>query len=114
MGDERTYWPGSPSVGQSGPKAQPDNRSEFHDNQSLAYWSEAVREGPVQRLRYLYARLARANPDERDRIKSRSAELIREAGPTAALSDPHIIELVRELFGARGVDRLRDRAKEAT
>ena len=111
MGDEYSY---RPSVGQSGPKAQPDNRSEQYSNQSLAYWSEAVREGPVQRLRYLYAKLARANPDERERIKSRSAELIREAGAEAAMSDPHIIELVRELFGAPGVDRLRHRTKNPT
>lgn len=107
MGDEYGY---RPSAGQSGPQGQPDNRSEQYNRQSLAYWNEAVREGPVQRLRYLYARLARANTDERDRIKGRAGELIREAGASACMSDPHIIELVRELYGARGVDRLKEGA----
>ena len=104
MGDEFSYQPSAV------PKHSPDSRSEQYDRQSLSHWNEAVREGPVQRLRYLYARLARANVEERERIKVRAGELIREAGAAACMSDPHIIELVRELYGARGVDRLKERA----
>jgi hypothetical protein len=107
MGDEYQY---RPSVGQSGPKAQPDNRSDFAVRNSAEYWAEAVTQNPLNRLRLLDAKLARPDVDV-ELIKGRAAELIREIGAAKVLGDPDCVSLVRQLFGERGVARLRERAK---
>jgi hypothetical protein len=115
MGDEFQY---QPSVGKSGPKGQPDDRSEWAAKQSAAAWEKAVRESPLQRLRYYDALLARAgfssDPAERGRVKDRVAQLIREVGAISVLSDPDVVSMVRELFGEKGVQRLKERANSST
>jgi len=70
-------------------------------------WNSAVRESPLNRLKFYDAQLARGVEVNRDRV----AELIREAGAAAVLSDRDTIGLVRQLWGERAVERLRARAK---
>lgn len=111
MGDVHQYLP---SVAKPGPTGQPGEQETREVQRSRAYWDEAVRQSPLQRLRYYDARLARAgfsgDPAERERVKERVAELIREVGASVVLTDPDVISMVRELFGERGVQRLKDRA----
>ena len=56
--------------------------------------------------RYLDTRLAAGAEIDRERV----AQLVREAGAKAVLSDPDAVGLVRQLWGERAVERLRDRA----
>jgi hypothetical protein len=51
--------------------------------------------------------LARGIEVNRERV----AELVREAGAEAVLSDRDAIGLVRQLWGEKDVERLRDRAR---
>jgi hypothetical protein len=70
-------------------------------------WNELVQQSPLNRLRFYDAQLARGIEVNKDRV----AELIREVGPAAVLSDRDVIGLVRQLWGERAVERLRERAK---
>jgi hypothetical protein len=70
-------------------------------------WNSAVRESPLNRLKFYDAQLARGVEVNRDRV----AELIREAGAAAVLSDRDTIGLVRQLWGERAVEKLRARVK---
>jgi hypothetical protein len=107
MGDEFQYQ--SSSV-QSKSSQKIEDRSEYASRNSADYWAESVTQNPLNRLRLLDAKLARPNADV-DSIKGRAAELIREIGAVKVLSDPDCVSLVRQLFGERGVARLRERAK---
>ena len=111
MGDEYAY---PPSAAKSGPKGLPDERVARAVERSASGWDEAVRNSPLNRLRYYDALLARTafsgDAGERERIKIRVGELIREIGAFDVLTDPGVIGLVRELFGEKGVLRLRERA----
>jgi hypothetical protein len=106
MGDEYQYQPSS-SV-QKLEKKSPD-RSDFAVASSAEYWATAVTENPLNRLRLLDARLARPGVDI-ESIKARAGELIREIGAAQVLSDPDCVGLVRQLFGEKGVTRLKERA----
>lgn len=108
MGDEMQYRAAMPDASrQSGEQeAREITRNRQH-------WDEAVRENPINRLRYYDALLARPafrEAGERERIKPRVAELVRELGAAVVLSDPAGIGVVRELFGEKGVQRLKERA----
>jgi hypothetical protein len=70
-------------------------------------WNSAVQESPLNRLKFYDAQLARGIEVNRDRV----AELIREAGAAAVLSDRDTIGLVRQLWGEKAVERLRARVK---
>jgi hypothetical protein len=70
-------------------------------------WNSAVQESPLNRLKFYDAQLARGVEVNRDRV----AELIREAGAAAVLSDRDTIGLVRQLWGEKAVERLRARVK---
>jgi hypothetical protein len=70
-------------------------------------WNSAVQESPLNRLKFYDAQLARGVEVNRDRV----AELIREAGAAAVLSDRDTIGLVRQLWGERAVEKLRARVK---
>ena len=99
MGDETSYPESKPS--------QPREDKRQLDTQSCQrMWDELVRESPLNRLRYLDARLAARAVIDRERV----AQLVREAGAKAVLSDPDAVGLVRQLWGERAVERLRDRA----
>ena len=104
MGDEFTYFPAKP-VQQEKPKPSHNLEHQLHSNQAM--WNSAVRESPLNRLKFYDAQLARGVEVNRDRV----AELIREAGAAAVLSDRDTVGLVRQLWGERAVERLRARAK---
>lgn len=63
------------------------------------------------RLRLLDARYARLDPNGLDFFKGEVGDAIRAADPKAVLGDPHLVGLIRALWGERGVIKLRDRAK---
>ena len=105
MGDEFVYLPSAKQE-----KKVPD-RTDSAINSSADYWATAVTENPLNRLRLLDAKLARPGVDV-ESIRARAGELIRELGAAKVLTDPDCVGLVRQLFGQRGVDRLRERAKE--
>ena len=87
-----------------------EKKREIDVSSSQRMWDTLVRESPLNRLRYLDARLAQGATVDPNRV----AELVREAGAKAVLSDPDAIGLVRQLFGERGVVRLKDRARTQT
>jgi len=64
------------------------------------------------RLRFLDARYARLDPNGLDFFKGEVGDAIRAADPKAVLGDPHLVGLIRALWGERGVTKLRDRAKQ--
>jgi len=107
MGDEYTY---SPTVNTEKPKPIHNLEHSLHSN--LATWNELVRQSPLNRLRFYDAQLARGIEVNKDRV----AELVREAGAAAVLSDRDAIGLVRQLWGEKAVERLkraRTNAKES-
>ena len=104
MGDEFTYFPAKQSQPEK-PKPSHNLEHQFHSNQAM--WNSAVQESPLNRLKFYDAQLARGVEVNRDRV----AELIREAGAAAVLSDRDTIGLVRQLWGEKAVERLRERAK---
>ena len=98
MGDEYTY---SPTVNTEKPKPSHNLEHQLHSN--LATWNDLVRQSPLNRLRFYDAQLARGIDVNRDRV----AELVREAGAAAVLSDRDAIGLVRQLWGERAVEKLK-------
>lgn len=98
MGDEYTY---SPTV--TTEKAKPSHNLEHQLHSNLATWNELVRQSPLNRLRFYDAQLARGIEVNRDRV----AELVREAGPAAVLSDRDVIGLIRQLWGEKAVEKLK-------
>ena len=102
MGDEYTY---PPSKSQPEVKSSHNLEHQLHSNQMM--WNQSVRESPLNRLRYYDALLARGVDIDRERV----AELVREAGAVAVLSDPDAIGLVRQLWGEKAIIRLKDRAR---
>ena len=111
MGDENVY--GKPKSSQPIGNPQAVGPSSF-DQAAMTNWERSFREKPINRLRYLDALLARTtDPDSIARIKDRAAELVRELGAEAVMSDPHSAGIVLQLWGARGYERLAARAKIA-
>ena len=104
MGDEFTYFPTKQAQPEK-PKPSHNLEHQFHSNQAM--WNSAVRESPLNRLKFYDAQLARGIDVDRDRV----AELVREVGPTAVLSDRDVIGLIRQLWGEKAVEKLRARAK---
>jgi len=105
MGDEYTY---SPLVKTEKPKPSHNLEHSLHSN--VTTWNELVRQSPLNRLRFYDAQLARGLEVNKDRV----AELIREAGPAAVLSDRDVIGLIRQLWGERAIEKLRQRANTPT
>ena len=98
MGDEYTY---SPTVNTE--KVKPSHNLEHSLHSNLATWNELVRQSPLNRLRFYDAQLARGIEVNRERV----AELVREAGPAAVLSDRDVIGLIRQLWGEKAVEKLK-------
>ena len=98
MGDEYTY---SPTVNTE--KVKPSHNLEHSLHSNLVTWNELVRQSPLNRLRFYDAQLARGLEVNKDRV----AELIREAGPAAVLSDRDVIGLIRQLWGEKAVEKLK-------
>jgi predicted NAD/FAD-dependent oxidoreductase len=106
MGDEIQRWPSQKAE----PKPIPD-RTSWAIQASADYWREAAAD-PMGKLRLLDARFARLDPNGLDFFKAEVADAIRAADPKAVLGDPHLVGLIRALWGERGVVKLRDRAKQ--
>ena len=98
MGDIHTYFPSKKT---EEPKPSHNLEHQLHSN--LATWNELVQQSPLNRLRFYDAQLARGIEVNRDRV----AELVREAGAAAVLSDRDAIGLVRQLWGERAVEKLK-------
>ena len=68
---------------------------------------------PLHRLKLCDAYLARLtfadDKDAMDRLRDAAAAAIREADAKEVLNDPHLVGMVRQLFGERGLGRLRNR-----
>jgi hypothetical protein len=103
MGDETLYPNLKPS--------QPDLNLQHQEKKILDHWEESFKANPIQRLKYLDAVLARTTEAEKvERIKWRVAELIRESDARSILGDPHLVTMIRYLYGERGLARLKERA----
>lgn len=107
MGDQHQYLPSKPS--QPREEKKEFSQTEYHMQSARRMWDELVQGSPLNRLRYLDARLAQGATVDPNRV----AELVREAGAKAVLSDPDAIGLIRQIFGEKGVQRLRHRASTA-
>lgn len=82
---------------------------------NMRYWDE-VKGDVIGRLRLADAYLARINIGEwsqrnerREWLKMRVGDLIRSAKAEDVLGDPNLVGMVRDLFGEKGVMRLRAR-----
>ena len=103
MGDLHQYFP----TKTKSEEPKPSHNLEHHIHSNQRTWDELVRQSPLNRLRFYDAQLARGIEVNKDRV----AELIREVGPAAVLSDRDVIGLVRQLWGEKAVERLRARVK---
>lgn len=104
MGDEFPRWPAQKPA----PEPPPD-RASWAQKASSEFWSSVT--DPAGRLRLYAARLARLDPSRLDTFRAEVAAVIRETDPRLVLDDPRLVSMVRELFGERGVARLREKAK---
>ena len=105
MGDEAPRW--------SAPKAEPaptPDRTTWATRSAAEHWREAAAT-PLGKLRLLDARYARLDPGNLEFFKGEVGEAIRSADPKLVLGDLHHVGLVRSLWGERGLQRLKDRAK---
>ena len=94
------------------PKAEPapqSDRAQWANQSSAEHWREAIKD-PVGRLRWMEARFARG-PSNLDAFKAEVGEAIRAVDPQLVLGDPHVVGMVRALFGERGVTRLREKLR---
>ena len=72
---------------------------------------------PIHRLKLCEAYLARLtlnDPPDRDaveRLREAAATALRIADAIEVLNDPHLSGMVRQLFGERGLGRLRERSR---
>jgi crotonobetainyl-CoA:carnitine CoA-transferase CaiB-like acyl-CoA transferase len=70
---------------------------------------------PINRLRLCDAYLARLTfSDDKDaieRLRDAAAAALRIADAIEVLNDPHLVGMVRQLFGERGLGRLRERSR---
>jgi len=105
MGDEMSRWPASKPE----PAPAPD-RTAWATRSAAEHWREAAAT-PLGKLRLLDARYARLDPGNLEFFKGEVGEAIRSADPKLVLGDPHLVGLVRSLWGERGLQRLKDRAK---
>ena len=71
---------------------------------------------PIHRLKLCEAYLARLtmrepDADAMERVKDAAAAAIRDADPKEVIGNPHLAGMVRQLFGERGLGRLRERSR---
>jgi hypothetical protein len=104
MGDEFHKWPAQKPA----PEPAPD-RTSWAQKASAEFWSSVT--DPAGRLRFYAARLARLDRSRLDAFRAEVGAVIRETDPKVVLDDPHVVGMVRELFGERGVMRLREKVR---
>ena len=102
-------------------QVEADNvRDEWMQSQALKS-AQAIAQTPIGALRMLdavYARLLFQQeepsfPERLEAFRDRVASALAAAPAKDAAGDPHILTMVRGLWGERGVNRLRDRAAKA-
>ena len=95
-------------------KAADQQIFEANADRSARFWQSEI-DDPIMKLRLCDALLARyaMHSDEPeiaeriDALKGRVAEFIRMSEPKKVLGDPHIRSMVFQLFGERGINRLK-------
>ena len=95
----------------------PDS-SAYARAQAEQYWKE-IPKTPLNKLRFADAQLARYtvwwSPQQKDNfdwLKSEVGDVIRKMSHQdcqQALGDPHVVGMIRHLFGERGIGRLKAR-----
>jgi hypothetical protein len=95
-------------------KAADAARHAEYDERAARQWGKRE-PTPLNRLKLCEAYLARltlSDPPDRDaveRLRDAAAAALRIADAIEVLNDPHLVGLVRQLFGERGLGRLRNR-----
>lgn len=85
---------------------------------NMKMWEE-VKGTPMGKLRMAEALLGRITVGDWEQRKIRMEDLkgrvgpyIREADPEQVLGDPHVVGLIRHLFGEPGINRLKARVQQ--
>ena len=95
-------------------KAADVARHAEQDDRAARIWGKQE-PTPIHRLKLCEAYLARltlSDPPDRDaveRLREAAATALRIADAIEVLNDPHLAGMVRQLFGERGLERLRKR-----
>lgn len=95
-------------------------RHEFHDSQSERFWREFTQD-PIGDLRMMDAVLARITINRYDEaysermsaFREKLAEKIAAADATKVYGDPHLRSMVMQVWGDRGVNRLKARMQKS-
>jgi hypothetical protein len=94
-------------------------RHEFHDSQSERFWREFTQD-PIGDLRMMDAVLARITINRYDEaytermsaFREKLAEKIAAADATKVYGDPHLRSMVMQIWGDRGINRLKARIEK--
>lgn len=95
-------------------KAADAARHAEYDERAARQWGK-LEPTPLNRLKLCEAYLARltlSDPPDRDaveRLRDAAAAALRIADAIEVLNDPHLVGMVRHLFGEKGLARLRSR-----
>jgi len=93
-------------------KAADISRHAEQDDWNARVWNKQE-PTPLNRLKLCEAYLARLtinpDPDAMERLKDSTAAALRVADAAEVLGHPHLMSMVRQLFGERGLNRLKNR-----
>lgn len=98
--------------------AADDARFAANESRAEANWNKTISEDALGKLKLAEALLARyafragehGHEERVEWLKGRVAELLRESAARDVVVDPSVMGMVRQLFGERGVARLREKA----
>jgi hypothetical protein len=97
-------------------KAADSAAFQAEEERNIRYW-DSVLEEPLGKLKLAEALLARYtvtefDPDRLDKLeflRGRVGDLIRESDPAKVVGDSGLCGMIRQLFGERGINRLKQR-----
>ena len=93
-------------------KAADISRHAEQDSWNAQVWNKQE-PTPLNRLKLCEAYLARLtinpDPDAMERLKDSTAAALRSADAAEVLGHPHLLSMVRQLFGERGLNKLKKR-----
>jgi len=93
-------------------KAADISRHAEQDDWNARVWNKQE-PTPLNRLKLCEAYLARLtinpDPDALERLRDSTAAALRVADAAEVLGHPHLMSMVRQLFGERGLNRLKNR-----